>query len=260
MTPAQWKKINDQVTDAMLAHTKPFVTPLSTETQTTIRLVGTGTYIQYKECRILLTCEHVARERPIHYRFHGSADVFEHTKPWTMDKHPIDAAFGLIGEPAWKACAHQVATVPYRRFAKAHAVIEQAELLFFRGYAGENARYGFGVHQTNGSGYCTQEKANSGDGHIFELFWEPEHTQFSSASSSDAQAEIKFEDARGLSGSLVWNTRYLEVSRQNRAWSPEDAVVTGLLRRWDEDTKTLLVWRIEHLRAWLETRPPVTGR
>ena len=65
---------------------------------------------------------------------------------------------------------------------------------------------------------------------------------------------LKFENACGFSGSLVWNTRYLEVTRQNLEWSPEDAVVTGLLRRWDQETKTLLVWRVEHLRMWLDAK------
>ena len=109
------------------------------------------------------------------------------------------------------------------------------------------------MHQTNGTGYCSQEKANTGDKEIFELFWEPDKTEVSSQTLPEASAEMKFEVAGGFSGSLVWNTRYLEVSRQGCQWSPEDAVVTGLLRRWDQDTKTLLVWRVEHLRSWIET-------
>jgi hypothetical protein len=68
VTPTQWKQINDQVTDAMLTHTRPFVTPLGTETETTVRLVGTGSYIERNGHRTLLTCEHVAREQPMHYR------------------------------------------------------------------------------------------------------------------------------------------------------------------------------------------------
>lgn len=57
-----------------------------------------------------------------------------------------------------------------------------------------------------------------------------------------------------MSGSLVWNTRYLETRESGRNWSPDDAVVTGLLRRWDEKTKTLLVYRVEHVRTWLDTQ------
>ena len=108
-----------------------------------------------------------------HYRFNGADNVFEHRGPWTMDGHPKDAAFAILSDQAWRACTHLAQAVPYSRFAQMHAPCEQAELLFFRGYAGENAHYAFGVHQTNGTGYCSQEKANTGDKEIFELFWEP---------------------------------------------------------------------------------------
>lgn len=254
MTPQQWKATCDRVTDAMLAHTRPFVTPLGTETERDVRLVGTGSYVSRESRRILLTCEHVARVQPMHYRFHGSDDVFEHRGPWTMEKHPVDAAFALISDPAWAACPHQAQPVPYRRFGLHHAPADHAELLFFRGFSGENARYAFGMHQTNGAGYATQEKENTGDDQTFELFWEPENIEPTSQTGPTAAKEIRFEDARGFSGSLVWNTRYVEVTQQGAAWTPEDAVVTGLLRRWDESTRTLLAWRVEHLRLWLEAK------
>ena len=171
-----------------------------------------------------------------------------------MDPHPIDAALAALSDAAWHAVPHQAVTVPLRRFATKHQPSEQAELLFLRGFAGENADYGFGVHQTNGSGYCSQEKAGLGDAQIFEVFWEPENTAYSHGTSAEDRANVKFEDARGLSGSLVWNTRFVEVTNNGGTWSPEDAVVTGLLRRWDKDTKTLLVWRVEHLNAWLTSK------
>ena len=55
-----------------------------------------------------------------------------------------------------------------------------------------------------------------------------------------------------MSGSLVWNTKFLEVTQTGETWDPErHAVVTGMLRRWDQDTSSLLVWRVEHLLNWL---------
>jgi hypothetical protein len=213
MTPEQWKLTCDEVADAMLAHTRPFVTPLGTETERDVRLVGTGSYVS-RENRILLTCEHVAAVQPMHYRFHGCDDVFEHSGPWTMERHPVDAAFAVIDDAAWRARSHQAQPVPYSRFASRHAPADRAEILFFRGFSGENARYAFGLHQTNGTGYATQEKEDSGDAQIFELFWEPENIDLTGQTSPEAAAEMKFEEANGFSGSLVWNTRYVEVTRQ----------------------------------------------
>lgn len=251
MTPREWKFICETVTDEMSNHTKPFVTPLGTETDRDVRLVGSGSYVLHENHRFLLTCEHVARVQPIHYRFHGSEDVFEHGGHWISDKHPIDSAFTLINNDAWEACSHQAQPIPFERLPQRHAPTTPEEILFVRGYAGENARYAFGVHQTNCTGYATQEKQSSGDDQIFEIFWEPECTQLISHPPSDAEQEIKFEDAGGFSGSLVWNTRYLEVTQQGHQWIPEHAVITGILRRWDQDTKTLLAWRVEHLRDWI---------
>ena len=255
MTSEQWEQIKQNVTDAMLEHTRPFVTALGTETDTTVRLVGTGSYVGDENQRLVLTCEHVAWEKPMHYRFMGSEEVFEHPGPWTLTPHPTDSAFASISSAQWCATTHQAKAIPLNRFANRHEVVEQAELLFFMGYAGENACYGFDTHQTNGTGYCSQEKLGTGDSCIFELFWEPDKTKFTTGTSAEAQRGTKYENARGFSGSLVWNTRYLEISgKEGRSWNPADAVVTGLLRRWDERTKTLLVWRVEHLNAWLQAK------
>jgi len=251
VTQAKWKVICDDVTEQMRAFTRPFATPLTTPTPETIRLTGTGSYVDIEGRRLLLTCEHVARYKPVHNRFAGSDDVFEHQGPWREDQHPIDAATAPVSGAAWAAASHQAGAVPAAAFAARHYVAQPEELLFFRGYAGENAAYGFGVHAANGSGYCTQEVKASGDSQIFEMFWEPLQTQFTAETSAEAKASMGFNDAQGFSGSLVWNTRYLETAGAGRKWSPADAQVTGLLRRWDTGTKTLLVWRVEHLRAWL---------
>jgi hypothetical protein len=217
----------------MKVYTRPFVTPLSAETQDTIRLLGSGSYIQYDRQRLLLTCEHVARNGSVHYRFHGSDDVFEYPGPWTMDPHPIDAAAVRMSDTEWEVTHHLAAAVPQAKFAMMHRLSQQAEPLFFRGYAGENADYAFGVHQTNATGYCSQEVANSGDSEIFEIFRDPQQADLTQGTSPEARSAKSFDDPQGFSGSLVWKTRYLEVQASSRTWTPDDAVITGLLRRWD---------------------------
>lgn len=111
-----------------------------------------------------------------------------------------------------------------------------------------------------GSGYCSQEKmTDRPDPQCFEIFWEPANAQFSVGTSADAKAQVRFDDPAGFSGSLVWNTRYLEVTNAGKSWSPEDAVVTGMLRRYDPDTNTLLALRVEQRTDWLEKhlrKPP----
>ena len=250
-TAEDWVRISDQVTKEMTKFTQPFVTPLGSQSADDVWLVGTGSYVMLREQRAIVTCEHVARQQPINYRFFGNDAVFEHQSPWCMDPHPIDAGLAIISDSAWHAVTHSAQEIPIERFAQRHRSLDQAELLFFRGYAGVNAHYAFGIHQTNGSGYCSQEVKDSGDAQIFEMLWEPKRTQFTTNTTPDARTEMKFDDPHGFSGSLVWNTRFLEVQAVGRQWTPEEAVVTGLLRRFDPATKTLLVWRVEHLLAWL---------
>ena len=252
MSSDEWDAIVTDVTESMVAYIQPFVTPLSSANKQNVWLVGSGTYFIFGSQRNLLTCEHVAHEAPIHYHFNGWEDVFEVSGHFTMEKHPVDAALVSMEDELWRSCQHKAAAVSYERFAAEHRVAMPAELLFFLGWSGENAHYGFGVHQTNATGYCSQEVLNSGDGQNFEMFWDPQQTRFTTGTSDAAKGAVRCDDPHGFSGSLVWNTRYLEITNQGGSWVPSDAVVTGLLRRWDQKKKTLLVWRIEHLRTWIE--------
>lgn len=254
MTPQQWAKVCNDVADAMKIHTRPFVTPLAASTEDEVKPVGTGSYIMFEGQRLLLTCQHVRGEGGVDYRFYGSDDVFKHPGPWVEDPRPsVDVAVAAMSDAQWNATSHSGSLVPYERFAPKHQIGQQEELLFFRGFAGENAPYAFGVHQATASGYCSQEKSiEVPDPAIFEMIWEPLKIALTSGTEEAVRNTVKAEDAGGFSGSLVWNTRYLDCLNAGREWTPDQAVVTGLLRRWDTATKTLLVWRIEHLRSWLE--------
>ncbi|RWQ45671.1 MAG: hypothetical protein EOS82_24065 [Mesorhizobium sp.] len=216
-------------------------------------MAGTGSYVDYRDRRVLLTCQHVQEEGGVDFRFFGSNKVFKHSGPWAEDRRlSVDAAIASMGDAAWSATTHKASAIPYERFAPAHQLAVPEELVFFRGFAGENANYGFGEHQASGTGYCSQEKQGSiSDPSIFEVLWEPQETRFTDETDPATRLAMKAQDPGGFSGSLVWNTRYLEHMAAGREWSPECAVVTGLLRRWDTATKTLLVWRVEHLRSWL---------
>jgi hypothetical protein len=249
---SEWMSIINHVTDAMLEHTRQFGTFLFQETEKAAIFQGSGSYVQ-RGCRVfILTCEHVAKFAPLSFSFNGALEVYKHPGPWTAQAHPIDIAFAPLGSNVWTANAHRAAAISYEDFATNHHVSEQAELLFFRGFANENANHAFGTYEAKATGYCSQEILGSGDESIFEMFWEPQQTAFIEGTPDEIRSSIKYDDPGGFSGSLVWNTRYLETVASGRNWTPLDAVVTGLLRRWDTKTKSLLVYRIEHVRTWLD--------
>jgi hypothetical protein len=83
------------------------------------------------------------------------------------------------------------------------------------------------------------------------VLWDPTQITKTSRTSEEVCDRVKHDHPGGFSGSLVWNTRFVEHGCDLSRWRPSDAVVTGLLRRYDVGTGTLLVWRVEHLLNWL---------
>lgn len=254
MNPS-WESTIEEVTEAMRNHVRPFVTPLSMDRPMSnkVTLEGTGSYVLLGGNRVVITCEHVAKRGDLNLGFYGSPDVFGYRGPWFMDPPPVDLALAPVTDAVWAKTPHQAATIPYERFAERHAISERAELLFFLGFAGENSAYGFGHFESPGSAYLSQEKTETGNAKYFEMFWKPKDIQYTADTTPEEQARVKHGDARGLSGTLVWNTRFVEVSSAGRDWSPNDAVVTGMVQRWDDVTETLLVHRVEHIRTWIST-------
>jgi hypothetical protein len=252
MTLLSRQKI-ERVIEAMRAHTRHFLTPLSKERPdlNKVVLVGTGNFVMLNGCRVILTCEHVTKEGELNVSLHGNNEVFGYRGPWLTDPPPVDLALAAMTDGVWGKNPHDAKTIPYERFAQTHHTVDPAELLFLHGIAGENAPYGFGVFEPAGSAYCSQEKPG-GDKNYFEVFWQPDDIQYTTDTTPEEQERVKHKDARGLSGSLVWNTRYIEVTRSGGQWSPADAVVTGMAHRWDGGTQTLLIYRVEHIRRWIK--------
>jgi hypothetical protein len=252
MTPKGWDEICDNITDRMRRHTRPFVTPLSYRTGAYRKLAGTGTYVARDGQHLVLTCEHVTRLGNLEQRFFNSTTDYRLRLPFIVKPTP-DVAWSVVPDDMWSEVRDKAKVIPYERFALTHHVADRAEPLFFRGFAGENAHDDLVKFHAHGSGYSSQQKREVDDStRIFEMFWDPEKTQITSKTTRKARSAMKFRDPGGFSGSLVWNTRYLEVTRSGRKWKSSDAVVTGIAYKYDCATKTLLVLRVEHLRAALE--------
>ena len=212
--------------------------------------MGTGTFIE-KDGVKLLTCQHVASFNPSAYFIDESGSCTE-VQPgmWCVEPDPsVDAAFAQMS-PRWSGLSGSAQPLPMSKFAARHTEV-QHELLFFRGIAGENARLSaFGVDAIL-TGYCSQEKKDTGDANVLEMLWSPRNATVTSGTGSDVRDRFKSDNPAGFSGSLVWNTRFVERGCDLSTWNPHDAAITGLLRRFDPDTSTLLAWRVEHLLNWL---------
>lgn len=241
MTPAEWKAISNDVTDQMKEYTRPYVTPLSSRTGAGFwKLEGSGSYVAYEDQRILLTCEHVVRENQLHQRFYDLKTDYAVREPFFIKPNP-DLAWSGIPDEMWSGVYHKAAEIPFAKFSARHCLFDKYEPLFFRGYAGENAHDDMVAYETYASGYCSQEKDGApSSAEIFEMLFEPEMTLITSGTSDEMREVMKFTDPRGFSGSLVWNTRYREVTQSGKEWDPSHAIVTGIVRRYDVNTKTIL--------------------
>lgn len=242
MTKDEWDSCCSSVVDKMLAYVRPFVAPLSNETEHDVRLIGTGTFVDGAAGATILTCEHVVREGPLNYRPFGDDKVFAYRGDWITRRDPVDAAWtsSPITLPKMMVHSDQIATK--------HHLVRPEELLFFFGYSGENSTYAFDTHNTNGCGYLTQMNQNavseSGD---IELLWPNGEQKWSDKTTDEARNSIRFNDPAGFSGSLVWNTRFLEAGADLGKWEPKMARATAVLKRFVPEDNVLLATPIEAL-------------
>lgn len=254
----EWKALCGVVTDRMKEFTAPFVTPLVHQSSGEPARVGSGTFFTQETATgggaTLISCEHVLRFLPIQQIPRGSDKLLYLTGTLFSETHPIDAATIKIEPEEWESTRHSAEVIPFSKFAAKHAPMER-EILFFYGIAGENAHIAFGGMDKIMTGYCSQEKLNTGDTQIFEMFWESQETEISQGTDAEIAKRVRMDSPEGFSGSLVWNTKFVESGCDLGKWHPNQSQVTGLLRRWDTTTKTLLVWRIEHVVNWLRARP-----
>ncbi len=252
MNNDDWRQISNYVTDAMREHTRPFVTPLSRNEGGYWKLEGSGSYVDRGGQRVILTCEHVGRYPDLHCAYWQEARQHRIAEEFELRKN-ADLAWAVIADDVWAGNNHNAQTVPYSRFAERHSVVDKAELLFLRGFAGENSSYDLVDFKNGGTGYCSQESQNGVPTDIyFEVFWRPNLTSITTGTDSESRANMRFTDPAGLSGSLVWNTRYVQAMRDNVSWNPSMAAVTGIVRRYDPDTHVVLVQRVEHIRAEMD--------
>lgn len=58
----------------------------------------------------------------------------------------------------------------------------------------------------------------------------------------------------GAGDSVVFSASFSRVTLTGcelSSWTPRDAEISGLRRRWHEEAETLLAWRAEHSREWI---------
>jgi hypothetical protein len=249
MTRQEWNNICYEVSKKMCEHIKNFVTPISRVlSDTDGEHLGSGSYFHFKGNKYLITNEHVARHlsnNPLTHKFNENDTILKLTNPMISLKAPIDVAICKIENSHWKRLEHTSNAIPFDRFSKTHSPVE-GELLFFIGYSGERSEFYFNYLKTSGTPYLTQELTNMSD--INEANSE---FHFALLYSSDKATSIddtsSLPDPHGFSGSLVWDTKVVACINEGTEWSPDLAMVTGIVWGWPSSAACILATKVEHL-------------
>ncbi|WP_288491889.1 hypothetical protein [uncultured Pseudomonas sp.] len=218
---------------------------------------GTGSFFLLDDVRLLITCEHVANV-PANVILGMTQYRAEHAISipgiFSTSEYPVDIAAIHIPDRNWGRVSHAARCVELNMLSKRHEPVD-GEYLFVYGFPGEDAVVGFGEHSHRGLGVflheiefssvTVDEEPKPVEPHHFFIPYSPNHARLLEGSNS------VLSRAEGMSGSLVWNTRYTEVTSQGEEWRPEDARVTGVL--WGHSSKVgaLVVTKIEYLRYFL---------
>ena len=248
MDISQWNFLGNNVVKQMLEHVKHFATPISKVIADDYgEHLGSGSFVEIEGSKYLITNEHVGKKvqfTPLAHQFFNSDSVVRLTTAIVTQNYPVDVALTKIEERAWNICNHDAQAIPAHRFATEHQPV-MGELLFLIGYSGERAAFYFGSLISPGTPYLTQEiefPEDIGDSNFhFAIHYKPDL-----ATSVDGSYR-GLPKPPGMSGSLVWNTRFVEHYQAGKSWIPEDAQVSGIIWGWPSSAACLLATKVEHL-------------
>jgi hypothetical protein len=241
----------------------PFVTPLVRSEDNGATHIGSGGYVETAGRKLLLTNDHVFREGSgrLTHKFFDHDQYFGFPQVFASEMLPIDLAASPV-DMNWRQVMHSAMAFPEHRFAEKHAPVDK-ELLFMLGFAGKRGYYSptFNIIVTNGTPYLSQEFdpvleereiASKGfdPQYHFAIPWEPEQIIVVDEDGNTVPLSPK-----GFSGSLIWNTRYLEYTSTERSWDPGVAQLTGIVWGWPSDDRVLFATRIEHVKNFLVRIP-----
>ncbi|RQU90551.1 serine protease [Burkholderia cepacia] len=238
--------LSDTDAEAMASFVEPYICsiqyiPKNDTRQPPGNHHGTGWLFDADEEPCIVTCEHVARWQKhghLGYSCFGDDNGISIEGKFVEVFHPVDAAIATVRN-SYRMLPHNGQCVPRSLFANSHAPV-QGELLYAYGFPGADAKQLYETQIVQGTAvflrqvdldavvYKEVPPHPDPDRHIC-LAWSPEHALAMLGTSGSLSLP------NGMSGSLLWNTRYEEITRSGGKWSPADACITGMI--WGHSAK-----------------------
>jgi hypothetical protein len=182
------------------------------------------------------------KERKLIYQFAGQdnfrlivGDHVEHGSPLDLALLPVDVQ-------AWRDANNHSRAISPDKISFAHQPAT-GELFTFTGFSGEDAKFYFntmiytGTCSTGREVYLPEDDRFDNRFHL-GLDYRPDLAR-------NVIGNKGLPLPPGLSGSTLWNTRFVEAKMANIQWTPELAVVTGVIWGWPSDAACLVATRAE---------------
>ena len=251
-TEAEWNAALPKITDSMTTYMKKYRTPVFIDHGDHGEPWGSGSFVELGGRKYLLTNEHVAVARrrglSLGVRFDEADDLLclvgDHSEmPW-----PWDLALIPISDTGWTAFTHCSSAIQLDQIAFAHMPSE-GEIFAFAGYAGERTEFWYGTMIFGATSSLSKEadvpKHPDVDARFhFALSYRPDR-------AIAVVGAHGLPEPHGLSGSVVWNTGFVEAKIRGIEWTPDLAQVTGVVWGWPSSDGSIVATRSEHLRSFL---------
>lgn len=267
-TPEEWENHCARVTLEMGEYVAQFATPLTmSEEHGSGTAWGSGTYIEGPDLTWILTAKHVLDSVP-------NGGRLAHL-PW--DGAEYNAAFGeaIVTLPEIDAAALPI--YPDKRFlppaerivkpssiATNYAPVSE-ELLFWYGFPGyrlerNDPRLKDKLITTLGNhieirGKPMLSQAIDPNVKISASNFDPAlhvavHYPTTATRAKDGE-QVPLPNAAGMSGSALWDTKFVECALAGKPWSPEMAQICGVVWAVLNNPEVVFVSKIEHVRTGL---------
>jgi hypothetical protein len=268
ITNKEWERNFARVTEEMSDYVMRFVTPLTmSEVQGFGTAWGSGTYVQGPNFICVLTAEHVLSKIPIGGRLaHLPRAGKEYNAAFgtaVVAPPPIDAAaLPIYPDPSLLPPPERV--VQQSRIATSYSPVSE-ELLFWCGFPGYRLdrndnpmdaklwKSMFGELSIPGKPMLTQaipQGLNVPAANFNPCLHVAVHYPAAATRALDGKM-IPLPKADGMSGSALWDTKFVACAIEGKEWSPDMAQICGVVWGVYDNPDVVLVTKIEHVRAAL---------
>ena len=250
-TEEEWNQAIPEVVRAMTEYVRPFGTPVSKHHGDHGEPWGSGSYLQLGDRFFILTNQHVAAarnaEQELIHQMHGSDDLCRIVGDHAAWDWPLDLAI-LPAQNGWTQTGHQAKAIASDQIAITHDPAP-TEILTFYGFSGERGGFHFGTLINQGTCSTSREITLPADERFnsrfhFGLDYRPDL-------ATTVMGTSGLPCPPGFSGSVVWNTGFVEARLRDIAWKPDMARVTGVIWGWLSAHGCLVATRAEFVRSFL---------